>query len=84
MTQLIVTIDNSTSVPSLRKAIGMLKGVVSTSIYPAESKTAKRHAQETYVRESLTEAFRELDESRRTGHKLQTAEDFLAEISKES
>lgn len=80
MTQLIVTLDNSMPVPSLRKAIGLMKGVVSTAIYSSETETAKREAQRAYVRESLTTAFRELDEAKRTGKQLQTADDFLKEI----
>lgn len=83
MTQLIVTLDDSSPVPSLRKAIGMLKGVVSTAIYPVEAMTARRQAQQAYVRESLTAAFRELDEAKRTGKQLQTADDFLKEIGVE-
>lgn len=79
MPQLIVNIDNETSVPSLRKAIGMLKGVVSTAVVHAETKAAKRQARQAYVRESLTAAINELDEARRTGREMQTAEEFLAE-----
>lgn len=84
MTQLIVTIDNETSLTSLRKAIGMLKGVVSTAVYNAETKNAQRLARQTYVRESLTRAICELNDAKQTGKQLQTAEEFLQELGVES
>lgn len=80
MTQLIVTLDNNAPLPSLRKAIGLLKGVVSTAVYPVETLSAQRQAQQAYVRESLTTALDELQEAKRSGRKLQKAEDFLAEL----
>lgn len=46
-----------------------------------ESKTDKvKAAQEKYVRESLTRALNEVRETRRTGKKRQTLDEFLNEL----
>ena len=46
-----------------------------------ESKAeSKREQQEYYVSESLTRAFNELKEAKRTGKRLQSADDLLKEI----
>ena len=38
MAQILVTIDESITTKSIRHAIGMLKGVISTSLYNTEKK----------------------------------------------
>ena len=48
MAQILVTIDESITTNSIRHAIGMLKGVISTSLYNTEKKVSKKKAQETY------------------------------------
>lgn len=41
-------------------------------------------AQQKYIRETLTRALNEVKEAKRTGRKLQSAEDFLKELETES
>lgn len=82
MNQILVTIDNEQPLQSIRKAINMLRGVVSTAIVkdPLLSKTQQ---QQTYVKESLTRAFNEVKEAESEGRKLQSVDDFLKELDDE-
>lgn len=79
MTQILVTIDESTTSKSIRQAIGMLKGVISTSIYNTEKKASKKNAQETYVKDSLGRAFDEIKQKNNSNAKFQSLDDFLME-----
>lgn len=80
MTQILVTIDGNESVQNIRKAIKMLRGVVSASIL---NPTAKTESQQKYVKDSLKRAFSEIEEAERDGRKLQSADDFIKEMSAE-
>lgn len=80
MTQILVTIDGNELVQNIRKAIKMLRGVVSASIL---NPTAKTGSQQKYVKDSLKRAFSEIEEAERDGRKLQSADDFIKEISAE-
>ena len=71
MTQIIVTLDEDSMVPSIRRAIGMLRGVVSTSIYKGEDESRKK-----YLKESLARAVADL----KSNDPHQTADDFIAEM----
>ena len=79
MTQILVTIDESTTAKSIRQAIGMLKGVVSTSLYNAEKSASKKKAQETYVKDSLGRAFDEIKQKECSNANFQSLDDFLME-----
>lgn len=73
MTQILVTLNEGTSVQGIRRAIGMLKGVVSTSLY----KDAETKRQQEHVKRSLTRAFKEMKEVSNSEKKFQTADAFL-------
>ena len=49
MEQILVTIDDTHSLASVRNAIKMLRGVVSTSIIKNVSKPTEEEKQKTYV-----------------------------------
>lgn len=82
MEQLLVTIDNNQPLQNIRKAINMLRGVVSTTIVkdPVLSKTQRQQA---YVKDSLTRAFNELKLAKLRGKELQSADDFLKELEEQ-
>ncbi len=82
MEQILVTVDNNQSLQNIRKAINMLRGVVSTSVMkePILTKTQK---QEAYVKESLTRALQEVRLAKLEGRRLQSIDDFLKELDEE-
>ena len=79
MAQILVTIDESITTNSIRHAIGMLKGVISTSLYNTEKKVSKKKAQETYVKDSLCRAFDEIKQKNSSNAKFQSLDEFLME-----
>lgn len=82
MNQILVTIDNEQPLQSIRKAINMLRGVVSTAVVK-EPVLTKAQQQQAYVKESLTRAFNEVKEAELEGRKLQSVDDFLKELDAE-
>lgn len=76
MEQILVTVDTRQPLQNIRRAINMLRGVVSTSIVkdPVLSKTQKQKA---YVKDSLTRAFNEIKVARLENKELQSVDDFL-------
>lgn len=82
MEQILVTVDENQPLQNIRKAINMLRGVVSTSVLkePILTKTEKQQA---YVKESLTRALQEVKLAKLEGRKLQSVDDFLKELDKE-
>ena len=82
MAQILVTIDSEQPLQNIRKAINMLRGVVSTSIVkkPVLTKTQRQQA---YVKESLTRALQEVKLAKLEGRKLPDARDFLKELEEE-
>ena len=59
MKQILVTVDTNQPLQNIRKAINMLRGVVSTTVIkePVLTKTQKQQA---FVKESLTRALQEM------------------------
>ena len=84
MTQILVTVNEDATTQHIRKAIELLRGVVSTKVYKSvgvdDKKTLK---QKTYVKESLERAFAELNKVKSEGEKLQSADDFINELKSE-
>ena len=82
MEQILVTVDENQPLQNIRKAINMLRGVVSTTVMkePILTKTEKQQA---YVKESLTRALQEVKFAKLEGRKLQSFDDFLEELDKE-
>ena len=82
MGQILVTVDENQPLQNIRKAINMLRGVVSTSVMkePILTKTEKQQA---YVKESLTRALQEVKLARLEGRKLQSFDNFLKELDEE-
>ena len=82
MEQILVTVDNNQPLQNIRKAINMLRGVVSTTVMkePILTKTQKQQA---YVKESLTRALQEVKLAKLEGRKLQSIDDFLKELDEE-
>lgn len=84
MTQILVTLNEDATTQSIRKAIEMLRGVVSTSIMKTKSTdTQKTLAQQKYVKESLERAINEVKAAKEEGKELQTADDFIKELQME-
>ena len=83
MEQILVTVDENQPLNNIRKAIKMLRGVVSTSVLkePILTKTEKQQA---YVKESLTRALQEVKLAKLEGRKLQSIDDFLKELDEEN
>lgn len=79
MEQILVTVDSGQPLQNIRKAINMLRGVVSTSIVK-EPVLTKTQRQQAYVKESLTRALQEVKLAKLEGRKLQSIDDFLKEL----
>ena len=82
MEQILVTVDSEQPLQNIRKAINMLRGVVSTSIVK-EPVLTKTQRQQAYVKESLTRALQEVKLAKLEGSKLQSIDDFLKELDEE-
>lgn len=82
MEQILVTVDENQPLQSIRKAINMLRGVVSTTVMK-EPILTKTERQQAYVKESLTRALQEVKLAKLEGRKLQSIDDFLKELDKE-
>lgn len=75
MTQILVTLNEDSATQSIRRAIGMLRGVASTSIYKGEEQSRR-----AYVKDTLTRAVGELKAVKGKGMRLQKADDFVREL----
>lgn len=82
MEQILVTVDTNQPLQNIRKAINMLRGVVSTTVVK-EPILAKTQMQQAYVKESLTRALQEVKLAKLEGRKLQSIDDFLKELDEE-
>lgn len=82
MTQILVTLNEDVTTQTVRKAIELLRGVTSTMVFQkkADSKTLR---QQKYVKESLERAFAEVNQTKREGRKLMSADDFIKELQAE-
>ena len=79
MEQILVTIDDSQSLASVRNAITKLRGVVSTSVLKNTS-LSKTEKQQAYVKDTLTRAMKEVKLSKLEGKEFQDIDDFIKEI----
>ena len=82
MRQILVTLDESTSVQSIRRAISLLRGVKATSVYKEKKKEDKTTAvkQQAYVKESLRRAYKEQQAAEKAGRSLQSVDEFIREL----
>ena len=84
MTQILVTLNEDATTVHVRKAIELLRGVVSTTVFKTKDESNKKTLrQQAYVKESLKRAFDEMKQARREGRKLQSADDFIKELEAE-
>ena len=79
MEQILVTIDDSQSLASVRNAITKLRGVVSTSVLKNTS-LSKTEKQQAYVKDTLTRAMKEVKLSKLEGKEFQDIDDFIKEM----
>ena len=82
MEQILVTVDESQPLQNVRKAIKLLRGVVSATVMK-EPILTKAEKQQAYVKESLTRALQEAKLAKLEGRKLQSIDDFLNELDNE-
>ncbi len=82
MEQILVTVDSNQPLQNIRKAINMMRGVVSTRVMK-EPVLTKTQRQQAYVRESLTRALQEVKLAKLEGRKLPSVDDFLKELDEE-
>ena len=82
MEQILVTVDTNQPLQNIRKAINMLRGVVSTTVVK-EPILTKTQMQQAYVKESFTRALQEVKLAKLEGRKLQSVDDFLKELDEE-
>ena len=84
MTQILVTLNEDVTTQHVRKAIELLRGVVSTTVFKTKAEiNQKTLRQQEYVKESLTRAFDELKRAQQGEHKMMTDEEFMAELKAE-
>jgi DNA replicative helicase MCM subunit Mcm2 (Cdc46/Mcm family) len=84
MTQILVTLDEGVTTQHVRKAIELLRGVVSTTVLKTKDGTNdKTLRQQKYVKESLERAFDEVEQARRGEHKMMTDEEFMNKLKAE-
>lgn len=79
MEQILVTIDDSQSLASVRNAITKLRGVVSTTVLKNTS-LSKTEKQQAYVKDTLTRAMKEVKLSKLEGKEFQDIDDFIKEM----
>lgn len=79
MEQILVTIDDSQSLASVRNAITKLRGVVSTSVLKNTS-LSKTEKQQAYIKDTLTRAMKEVKLSKLEGKEFQDIDDFIKEM----
>lgn len=79
MEHILVTIDDSQSLASVRNAITKLRGVVSTSVLKNTS-LSKTEKQKAYVKDTLTRAMKEVKLSKLEGKEFQDIDDFIKEM----
>lgn len=79
MEQILVTIDDSQSLASVRNAITKLRGVVSTSVLKNTS-LSKTEKQQAYVKDTLARAMKEVKLSKLEGEEFQDIDDFIKEM----
>ena len=79
MEQILVTIDDSQSLASVRNAITKLRGVVSTSVLKNTS-LSKTEKQQAYVKDTLTRAMKEVKLSKLEGKEFQDIDEFIKEM----
>lgn len=79
MEHILVTIDDSQSLASVRNAITKLRGVVSTSVLKNTS-LSKTEKQQAYVKDTLTRAMNEVKLSKLEGKEFQNIDDFIKEM----
>ena len=79
MEHILVTIDDSQSLASVRNAITKLRGVVSTSVLK-NSSLSKTEKQQAYVKDTLTRAMNEVKLSKLEGKEFQDIDDFIKEM----
>ena len=85
MTQILVTLNEDATTLKVRKAIELLRGVMSTTLFRSKDEANKKTlCQQTYVKESLERAFDEMKQACREGRKLQSADDFIKELQAET
>lgn len=82
MEQILVTVDENQQIQNIRKAINMLKGVISTTVMK-EPLLSKSEHQKAYVRESLGKALQEIKIANLQGKHLQPVDEFLKELDEE-
>lgn len=82
MEQILVTVDENQPLQNIRKAINMLRGVVSTSVLK-EPILTKTERQQAYVKESLTRALQEVKLAKLEGRKLPDAHDLIKALESE-
>ena len=83
-TRLAPSLPPRTTTLHVRKAIELLRGVVSTTVFKTKDESNKKTLrQQAYVKESLERAFDEMKQARREGRKLQSADDFINELEAE-
>ena len=81
MEQILVTVDDNQPLQNIRKAINMLRGVVSTSVLKKPILT-KTERQQAYVKESLTRALQEVKLAKLEGRQLPDAHDLIKASAK--
>ena len=82
MKQILVTVDTNQPLQNIRKAINMLRGVVSTTVVKEPVLTNARK-QRGFVKESLTRALQEVKLAKLEGGKLPDARDLLKDLEME-
>ena len=82
MEQILVTVDSGQPLQNIRKAIGMLRGVVSTKLMK-EPVLTKTERQQTYVKDTLTRALQEVKLAKLEGRTLPDARDLFKELEED-
>lgn len=83
MNQIVVTLDETQPLQNVRRAINMLKGVLTTSIITKQD-TDKTANQKAYVKQSLENALHEVKTAEKEGKELQSLDSFINELTSEA
>ena len=84
MTQILVTLNEEVTAQNVRKAIELLRGVVSTTVFKNDARVDKKTLrQQKYVKESLERAFDEVERAKKREHTLMTDEEFMDKLKED-
>lgn len=81
MTQLVLNVEDTSLLPSLKQILGAIKGV---TIKGLSSSSKEVEAEKAFINETITKGFREAQEGRFAGNGLTSLDALVEELRAEA